>query len=104
MGGPDVLPEDFSLNKHTYPFYREFADEMPLFGYISPPSYREVHPETNKVWTPAEMLDYSVDELKVSYVFWMRFPKPKTGASYGWTDALPVIRSTPIVSAEWTTR
>ena len=98
MGGPDVLPDNASLNRHAYPLYRLFKDRMTLFGSMQYVAYNHVHLDKSrptKYWTMQELFEFARDELHVNYVFWTRKPFRDPADSYLWTDALPVIRDNP---------
>jgi hypothetical protein len=98
MGGPDVLPDDYALKKHTYPFYDQFQWKMPLFGQVESICYRHKH-QTNgystKYWTMPELFRFARDKMHVDYMFWVRVPKPPVWDAYDWLDALPVIANNP---------
>lgn len=97
MGGPDVLPENKSLNRIAYPYYNQFKDKMILFGSMQNDSFAELRSgRTNEYWPMAEMFQFARDTLHVKYIFWNR--KRFVGAargSYTWSDALPVIEKNP---------
>lgn len=96
MGGPDVLPDSWQLNYHSYPFYKQFKGRLTLFGSMQYDSYKHLHATkgySSKYWTPAELFRWARNNLHVNYVFWTRKPKPEPGDSYSWQDALPVIRN-----------
>ena len=97
MGGPDVMPDEHALQEHTYPFYREFAGKMPLFGQVEPICYHHRHADTTKgaYWSPAELFRYARDNLDVNYMFWVNYPKAAYWNSYDYYDALPVIANNP---------
>ncbi len=98
MGGPDIMPDDEALVRHTYPFYYDFADKMPLFGQVEPICYAHPHADTSyptKYWTMGELFRFGRDRLKVKYIFWVRLPKSDYFNSYNWNDALPVIANNP---------
>ena len=98
MGGPDVLPDDWALKKHTYAFYDRFRDKMPLFGQVEAMCYSHPHRTSGyrtKYWTMAELFRFAREEMHVDYMIWVRMPKPTVSGGYDWTDALPVIANTP---------
>lgn len=98
MGGPDVMPDEHSLQEHTYPFYREFAGKMPLFGQVEPICYHHRHADRTKptkYWTPGELFRYARDNLDVNYMFWVNYPRAAYWDSYDYYDALPVISNNP---------
>ena len=43
MGGPDVWPDNKSLQSKVYPFYTQFYGKMPLFGQVENVCYSEPH-------------------------------------------------------------
>lgn len=98
MGGPDVLPDDQTLRKMTYPFYDQFRYKMPLFGQVEGECYEALHTTCcypTKFWTMPELFRYARDRLHVDYMFWVRVTIPTHWNSYDWTDALPVIQNNP---------
>ena len=96
MGGPDILPDDWSLNHHTYPYYRQFKDRMTLFGSVQYVGYNHLRTDrTTKYWTPPQLFAFARDRLHVNYLFWTRKIRPEPADSYDWNHALPVIRNNP---------
>ena len=96
MGGPDILPDSWQLNFHSYPFYKQFKGRLTLFGSMQYDSYKHVHATKGygtKYWTPAELFQWARNNLHVNYVFWTRKPRPEPADSYSWQNALPVIRN-----------
>jgi hypothetical protein len=94
MGGPDVWPDNRSLQSSTYPFYSQFAGRMPLFGEVEHLDYNERHMTkgfSTRDWTMLELYTFAITKLHVNYMLWMRVPRPVNGAAYDWYDALPVI-------------
>jgi hypothetical protein len=94
MGGPDVMPDNWPLQYHTYPLYREFAGKLPLFGQIEPICYAHEHSGNGyptKYWTMTELFFYARNNLHTDYLFWVPLPKGKFYNSYDFNDALPVI-------------
>jgi hypothetical protein len=98
MGGPDVMPDELSLQIHPYPFYDGALGHMPLFGQVEPSCYHHPHADPSyptTYWTPQELFEYARDELHVSYMFWVRWRWRLYPDSYDWWDAIPVIGSQP---------
>jgi len=98
MGGPDVMPDNKSLQSQTYPFYTQFYGKMPLFGQVENVCYSQLHMTSGydtKYWTMLELFNYARTKLHVNYMFWVRITRPEGAAAYDWTDALPVIASHP---------
>ena len=97
MGGPDVLPENKSLNRVAYPYYEQFKDKMTLFGSMQNDSFAELRAgRANEYWSMTDMFQFARDKLHVKYIFWNR--KRFVGAAQGsntWLDALPVIEKNP---------
>jgi hypothetical protein len=94
MGGPDVLPDNASLRKVTYPLYDKMHGKMPLFGQVEGACYMALHETSGystKYWSPAQLFQYAKSELHVNYMFWVRIPKRAYAESYIWLDALPTI-------------
>ena len=99
MGGPDVLPDDHSLTRLTYPFYDQFNGQLPMFGHISGACYHHLHKDTSyptKYWNMGELFRYARDKTHANYMFWVRIPRPSPSDAYDWTDALPVIANNPV--------
>lgn len=99
MGGPDVWPDNKSLQSKVYPFYSQFAGKMPLFGQVENVCYSQLHtprlPGQTKYWTMNELFNYARTKLHVNYMFWVRVTKASPADAYDWTDALPVIKASP---------
>ena len=94
MGGPDVWPDNKSLQTLAYPFYSQFAGKMPLFIQCEDINYAQPHMTSGyatKNWTMPELYNFAVTKLHVNYMFWVRVPKAVNSAAYDWYDALPVI-------------
>ena len=98
MGGPDVWPDNKSLQSKVYPFYTQFQGKMPLFGQVENVCYSLPHlpsVKTSKYWTMLELYNYALTKLHVNYMFWVRVTKASPADAYDWTDALPVIAAHP---------
>ncbi len=96
MGGPDVWPDNKSLQSKVYPYYTQFHGKMPLFGQVENVCYSEPHMTSGystKYWTMAELFNYARTDLHVNYMFWVRITKPNAADAYYWDNALPVIAS-----------
>ena len=101
MGGPDVWPDNKSLQSKVYPFYTQFYGTMPLFGQVENVCYSEPHMTSGyrtKYWTMSELFGYAKTKMHVNYMFWVRVTKPTPKDAYDWFDALPVISN----SRSWT--
>ena len=97
VGGPDILPDNPSLQRHAYPLYRQFRDRVTLFNSMQYDSYaheRKSGGENGPYWSLHELFEFARDELGVSYVFWNRKTWRKPPDSFDWSDALPVIENT----------
>jgi hypothetical protein len=95
MGGPDVWPDNQSLQSQVYPFYVQMAGKMPLFGQVENVCYSEPHMTsgyTTKYWTMLELYNYAMSQLHVNYMIWVRITQ---SPGYTWLDALPVIAAYP---------
>jgi len=100
VGGPDILVDEESLQKHAYPIYRKYADKQPFFGQIEPMCYFDLRENRNtgaktKYWTMPELFRYGRDNLKVDYIFWVNYKKPRGADWYDFTQAKPVINNNP---------
>lgn len=99
MGGPDVMPDDPALNKHTYPFYTSFAGQIPLFGQVEEICYAHLHADTSyptAYWTPEELFGYAREKMFVNYMFWVRSTRVSPAGSYNWLDAVSVFADFPV--------
>ncbi|MDR2878178.1 MAG: hypothetical protein LBV36_09115 [Chromatiales bacterium] len=98
MGGPDILPDSWPLNFHSYPFYTRFKDRMTLFGAVQYDSYKHQHASASatKYWTMQELFAFGRDQLHLDYIFWTRKTRSIPEDSYNWTNALPVIAANPV--------
>lgn len=93
MGGPDVWPDNQSLETMAYPYYAQFAGKMPLFGQVEDINYNEPHMTKGygtKDWTMLELFNFAVSTMHVNYMIWMRVTQPVNSVAYDWYDALPV--------------
>jgi len=98
LGGPDVWPDNKSLESKAYPFYTQFFGKMPLFGQVENVCYSEPHMTSGysaKYWTMPELFDFARTSLHVNYMFWVRVTRPNPAGAYDWDDALPVIAANP---------
>jgi hypothetical protein len=94
MGGPDVWPDNQSLESAAYPYYPKFEGRMHLFGQVEHSDYSERHQTpgyTTRDWTMLELYAFALTKLHVNYMLWMRVPQEVNSAAYDWYDALPVI-------------
>lgn len=99
MGGPDVWPDNQSLQSKVYPFYTQFAGKMPLFGQVENVCYSEPHMTggySTKYWTMPELFNYARTKLHVNYMFWVRVTKASPADAYSWDNALPVVAANPV--------
>jgi hypothetical protein len=97
MGGPDVWPDNQSLEKAAYPYYPQYYGKMPLFGQVENCNYDEPHMTSGyntKYWTMPELFGFATTKMHVNYMFWVRVTKAPAGA-YDWLNALPVIAANP---------
>ncbi len=98
MGGPDVWPDNKSLESKTYPFYTQFAGKMPMFGQVEDVCYSDPHMTSGyktKYWTMPELFNFARTTMHVDYMFWVRITKPSPADAYDINDALPVIAANP---------
>lgn len=98
MGGPDVLPDNVSLNTFAYPYYKKYHSTMTLFASLQYGSYGALHVDKSyptKYWTMPEMFWFAKSNLYVNYLFWNRKVTADPADSYNWTNALPVIKNNP---------
>ncbi len=99
MGGPDILPDSWPLQKHCYPFFDKYKGKLTLFNSMQYDSYHHTHKDTSyptKYWTMGEMFRFARDRLHTEYIFWNRKTWTDDPAAYTWTDALPVIGNNPV--------
>ena len=100
MGGPDILPDNSSIKRLTYPFYTQFQGKMPLFCVVMPNSYRHKHagPSSTKYWTMEELFEFARDELHLNYMLWTYIADPKPADAYDIDDAFPVMERYPVIN------
>ena len=99
MGGPDVWPDNQSLENMTYPFYTQFFGRMTLFGQVEDINYREPHMTGGYAttdWTMPELYDFALSTMHVNYIFWARVTRRANAEAYDWYDALPVSAANPV--------
>jgi hypothetical protein len=92
MGGPDILPDSFTLSK-VYPLYDQFNERMPLFCSAQYDSYSHLHrnPAATKYWTPVEIFAFGKHRLFIKYLMWTAKKVPDPDDAYTINDAWPVI-------------
>lgn len=99
IGGPDILPDRFSLKMNVYPFYSQFKDRMTLFSSMQYDSYAHekvgINSSQQLYWTLEELFVFARDTLHVSYIFWNRKTWRRPAGSYDWSDAVTVIEENP---------
>ena len=107
MGGPDILPHRKYMARVSYPLYKAFKDELPLFCSAQNDSYKhhknDVNNQTkNRVSIHAEgylsMEDiflFARDSLCVDYVFWQHKYEKTDPKERDFDDAIEVIRRYP---------
>ena len=98
MGGPDVWPDNKSLQNQVYPYYSQFSGKIPLFGQVENVCYSEPHMTggyRTKYWTMPELFNYAKSDMHVDYMFWVRVTQASPSDAYTWDDALPVIATNP---------
>jgi hypothetical protein len=98
MGGPDVWPDNQSLESKVYPYYSQFYGKMPLFAQVENVCYSEPHMTggfPTKYWTMPDLFDFARTKLHVNYMFWVRVTKASPADAYDWLNALPVIAANP---------
>ena len=99
MAGPDVLPDSKSLVEKSYPYFHQMRDKMHLGIQVEGLVYRALHltgTTPMKYWSMSELFQYARNQLHVSYMFWVRVPKPSPADANDWYDALPVIEANPV--------
>ena len=82
MGGPDVWPDNQSLESKVYPFYSQFYGKMPLFGQVESVCYSEPHMTSGyktKYWTMQELFNFARSSMHVNYMFWVRVHPAQSG-------------------------
>jgi hypothetical protein len=101
MGGPDVAPDNYALQKRTYPYYDLLKGTLPMFGQVEGLCYEHLHATSGystKYWTMLELYKFARDHMHANYMFWVRIPSPSPADSYDYFDALPVIQAYPIIN------
>jgi hypothetical protein len=93
MGGPDILPDDYAIKTHAYPFYDQFKDTMPLFCVAMLDSYKHYHEGTSTLWTMEEIFEFGRDQLHLNYMLWTS--KPNANTYNDTRDAFRVIANNP---------
>jgi hypothetical protein len=101
MGGPDVAPDNYALQKRTYPYYDLLKGTLPMFGQVEGLCYEHLHATSGystKYWTMFELYKFAKNHMHANYMFWVRLPSPSPADSNDYFDALPVIRSYPVIN------
>jgi hypothetical protein len=99
MGGPDVWPDNKSLQNLTYPLYSQFFGTMPMFGQVEDVNYRLPHMTSGygtNDWTMPELFDFAINTMHANYILWARVTARANADAYDWYDALPVTAANPV--------
>lgn len=97
VGGPDILPGQYSLERHVYPVIRSTYGGI-RFNSAQYDSFRhERHGAEGQVvyWSPRELFEFARDDLELRYIFWNRMAKPSPADSFTIDDAYPVMAEFP---------
>jgi len=101
MGGPDILHENNTLNSLTYPFYNEFAGQLPLFCSCQFNSYHE-NKTGGLFYTMSEQFARGRDFLNINYCVWnYRTTTAPEGGYLFDPHATAVIAANPIWDAPY---
>lgn len=70
VGGPDLMPSRPGQMKSSYPLLRDAAGIVRTGLAVQDDNLAEINPETGKRVTPAELIEFAQDYLKLDYIFW----------------------------------
>lgn len=70
VGGPDLMPSRPGQMKSSYPLIRNAAGIVPTGLAVQDDNLAEINPKTGKKVTPAELIQFAQDDLKLDYIFW----------------------------------
>ncbi len=104
MAGPDVLPDEESLQTLVYPMYDKWEGRMPLGIAAQYDSYAHPHADTSqktRYWTMWQIFRFARDELHSNYIFWNNMTWQDPPNSYTVENAYPVIEKNPEFNSTW---
>lgn len=97
VGGPDILPGQYSLERHVYPVIKSTYGGI-RFNSAQYDSFRHERTLADgrvEYWSPLELFEFARDELELRYIFWNRMAKPSPADSFTIDDAYPVMAEHP---------
>lgn len=71
IGGPDLMPYRKSHMTQTYPFFKDYPDNLVKGMAVQEGNLRQVNPETGKKNTVADIIKFARDYLSLDYIFWV---------------------------------
>jgi len=72
MGGPDIKVHRPAQMKNSYPLLHDISRFVPVAMAVQEGNYSVENPKTGKPATIAEILDFGINYLGASYIFWCR--------------------------------
>jgi len=71
LGGPDIVPWRRAQMNNSYPFFNRYRGRLDLVAMaVQEPTLTYTNPKTGKKVTPAELIQFAQDDLKLDYIFW----------------------------------
>ena len=87
VGGPDAMLSRPGQMNGPYPLIRASAGIVPTGLAVQDGNLAEINPKTGKKVTAAQLLKFTVEDLKLDYVFWGR-EEP-----YYSSEVIPILRA-----------
>lgn len=98
MGGPDILPDSYSLTNNVYPRYSTFRNRIEMFCAAQFDSYRHTIGGGEAVppyWAMNDIFTWARDNLNISYCMWNWVKSPSPSNSRTFAEALAAIAAYP---------
>ena len=70
VGGPDMFPYKTEQMQNSYQFIRRSYKKVPTSLAVQDGNYEYVNPVTNKRITAADIYDFALNDLRLTYIFW----------------------------------
>lgn len=71
LGGPDIVPNQKSQIKNSYPFFNKYKGKLDLVSMaVQEPTLTYINPKTRNPFTKEEFVEYAENYLGVNIIFW----------------------------------
>lgn len=87
VGGPDLFPYKKEHMQNSYQFIKQSHNKVPTALAVQDGNYEYINPKTNQSVTAADIYDFAMQELQLTYIFW------GTEQPYFDRETVPFLRS-----------